>query len=83
MTTLLQRAIAAAEALPQADQDAIASRLLAEIEDEQQWSARFAATSDEQWDGIVDAVRQDVATRGVRALDEAFPPDRASSIARF
>ncbi|MDZ4684497.1 MAG: hypothetical protein SH850_05360 [Planctomycetaceae bacterium] len=79
MTTLLQQAIAAAETLPLADQDAIASRLLAEVEDEQQWTARFAATSDEQWDGIVAAVRRDVATRGVRALDEVFPPGEASS----
>jgi hypothetical protein len=75
MTTLLQRAIAEAEKLPIEDQDAIASRLLAEVEDERQWAARFAATSDDQWDRIVEEVRRDVATGGTRPLDEAFPPD--------
>jgi hypothetical protein len=75
MTTLLQRAFAEAEKLPAEDQDAIASRLLAEVEDERQWAARFAATTDDQWDRIVAEVRRDVATRGTRPLDEVFPPD--------
>jgi len=56
MTTLLQRAVAEIEKLPIEDQDAIASRLLAEVEDERAWVARFAATTDEQWDRLV-AVR--------------------------
>jgi len=71
MTTLLQRAIAEAEKLPVADQDAIASRLLAEVEDERQWNARFAATTDDQWDQMVQAMRREVATRGARPLAEA------------
>jgi hypothetical protein len=75
MTTLLQRAIAEAEKLPIEDQDAIASRLLAEVEDERQWAASFAATTDDQWDRIVADVRLDVATRGTRPLDEVFPPE--------
>ncbi len=75
MTTLLQRAVAAVEKLPIEDQDAIASRLLAEVEDEREWAARFAATTDEQWDRIVAEVRRDVATGGTRPLDEVFPPD--------
>jgi hypothetical protein len=75
MTTLLQRALAEAEKLPAEDQDAIASRLLAEVEDERQWNARFAATTDDQWDRLVAEVRRDVATGGTRPLDEVFPPD--------
>jgi hypothetical protein len=75
MTTLLQRALAEAEKLPAADQDAIASRLLAEVDDERQWNARFAATTDVQWDRLVAEVRRDVATGGTRPLDEIFPPD--------
>ena len=75
MTTLLQRAIAEAEKLPVEDQDAIASRLLAEVEDEREWAARFAATTDEQWDRILAEVRHDIATRGTHTLDEIFPPD--------
>ena len=75
MTSLLRQALSEAEKLPAEDQDAIASRLLAEVEDEREWAARFAATTDDQWDRVVAEVRQDVATRGARPLDEVFPPD--------
>ena len=75
MTSLLRQALAEAEKLPLEDQDAIASRLLAEVGDERQWAARFAATTDDQWDRIVAEVRRDVATGGTRPLDEVFPPD--------
>ena len=75
MTDLLQRAFAEAEKLPIEDQDAIATRLLAEVEDEREWAARFAATTDDQWDRLAAEVRRDVATGGRRPLDEAFPPD--------
>jgi hypothetical protein len=75
MTSLLQRAVTEAEKLPVEDQDAIASRLLAEIEDERQWSARFAATTDQQWDRLAAEVRRDIASGGTHSLDEVFPPD--------
>lgn len=78
MTTLLQLAVAEIEKLPIEDQNAIASRLLTEVEDERAWAARFAATTDEQWDRLVAKVRRDVATRGARPLDEVFPPEGAS-----
>jgi hypothetical protein len=74
MTTLLQRAVAEAELLSAEDQDAIASRLLAEVEDERQWNARFAATTEDQWDRVVAEVRRDVAARGIQPLDDVFPP---------
>ena len=75
MTSHLRQAIAEAETLAEEDQDAIASRLLAEVEDERQWAARFAATTDDQWDRMVAEVRRDVADRGTRTLESAFPPD--------
>ena len=75
MTSLLQRAVAEAEKLPAEDQDAIASRLLAEVEDERQWAARFAATTDDQWDRLVAEVRRDVATGGTLPFDAIFPSD--------
>lgn len=75
MTTLLRKAVAEVEKLPVEAQDAIAVRLLAEVEDEQAWSVRFAATTDDQWDRIVADVRRDVATGGTRSLDDVFPPD--------
>ena len=76
MTTLLEHAIAEAEKLPADDQDAIASRLLAEVEDERRWNARFTVTTDDQWDRIVAEVRKDIATSGTSPLDETFPPDQ-------
>ncbi len=77
MNSLLRQALTEAEKLPVEDQDAIASRLLAEVEDERGWAARFADTTDDQWDRIVADVRQDVATRGVRPIEEALPPDES------
>jgi len=75
MTTLLQHAVAEAEKLPAEDQDAIASRLLAEVDDERQWASRFATTTDDQWDRLVAEVRRDVAAGDTHPLDEIFPPD--------
>jgi hypothetical protein len=78
MTALLQRAIVEVERLPAEDQDAIAARLLAEVEDERQWDARFASTTDEQWDRLVAEVRRDVAEGQTLPLDAVFPPDESS-----
>jgi hypothetical protein len=46
MTDLLERAIARLQALPESEQDAIASIILDEIEDEQRWDAAFASSPD-------------------------------------
>jgi hypothetical protein len=78
MTTLLQRAVAEVEKLPAADQDAIAARLLAEVDDERQWESRFASTTDDQWDRLVAEVRRDVAEGGTLPLDSVFPPDESA-----
>jgi aspartate/tyrosine/aromatic aminotransferase len=47
MTRLLERAIRQAQALPEAEQDAIAAVILEEMESEQQWQAAFAASQDQ------------------------------------
>ena len=44
MTSLLRHALDEFEKLSSEDQDAIASRLLAEIDDEKQWAKRLAST---------------------------------------
>ncbi len=75
VTTLLQRAVAEVEKLSPEDQDAIAARLLAEVDDERQWNTRFASTTDDQWDRLVAGVRPDVAEGGTLPLDDVFPPD--------
>ena len=70
---LLQRAIAVLEKLPEDEQNAIAARLLAEVEDEQAWAASFEATTDAQWDRLAASARQDIATGDTVPLEEVFP----------
>ena len=74
MTELLQRAIAEIQKLPAEEQDAIAARILADLEDEQTWAAQFAATTDDQWARMVEQVRRDIAADDTNALDDVFPP---------
>ncbi|HEY9750696.1 MAG TPA: hypothetical protein V6C63_18590 [Allocoleopsis sp.] len=73
MTELLSRVIAELEKLPDDQQDAIATRLLAELKDEQAWESRLQSTTDEQWDRIAEIVRQDIANGETVPLDEVFP----------
>ncbi|MGD1953117.1 MAG: hypothetical protein ACFB14_26245 [Leptolyngbyaceae cyanobacterium] len=73
MTELLQQAIAEISKLPTDQQDAIALRLLAELQDEQAWQERFDATTNAQWDNLAAMVRQDIANDDVMPLDEIFP----------
>lgn len=72
MTELLERAIAQLKTLPADEQDAIAARLLAEMEDEQKWKAQFESTTDEQWDRMAEMVRQEIAAGDVTPLAEVF-----------
>ena len=79
MTELLQQAIAAVEQLPSTQQDAIAQRLLDDLEDETIWQAQFQATTDEQWDQLADLVRNDIAQRSTEPFEALFPDARAAS----
>jgi hypothetical protein len=72
MTELLERAIAQLKTLPADEQDAIAARLLAEIEDEQTWKAQFDSTTDDRWDRMAEMVRQEIAAGDVTPLAEVF-----------
>jgi hypothetical protein len=73
MTKLLEQAIAQIQTLSEDQQDAIASRLLAELQDEQKWDIRFASTTDDQWDQMAALVRQEIAASETTSLDEIFP----------
>jgi hypothetical protein len=77
VTALLQQAITAAEKLPPDVQDAIASRLLAEIADEQSWVSRFASTTDAQWDRMADSVRRAIQDGEVSPLEDMLAPDES------
>jgi hypothetical protein len=73
MTELLERAIAQLKTLPADEQDAIATRLLAELEDERVWKAQFESTTDNQWDRMAEMVRQEIAAGDTTPLAEVFP----------
>jgi hypothetical protein len=73
MTELLERVIAQLKTLPDNEQDAIAARLLAEMEDEQAWKAQFESTTDNQWDRMAEMVRQEIAAGDTTPLAEVFP----------
>jgi hypothetical protein len=73
MTELLERVIEPLKVLPAKEQDAIAARLLAELQDEQKWTQRFAETTDQQWDQLAAMVRQEIAAGDMTPFDEMFP----------
>lgn len=75
MTELLERAIAQLKTLPAEEQDAIAARLLAEMEDERAWKAKFEATTDDQWDRLAEMVRQEIAAGDITPLADVFPSE--------
>ena len=72
MTELLQQAISQIQKLPPDQQDVIAARFMAELQDEQKWEARFAATTDDQWDQMAAMVRQEIATGETTPLGEVL-----------
>ena len=72
MTELLRRVITEIEKLPEEDQNAIATRLLEELEDERAWKVRFESTTNEQWDRLAEMVRLDIVTGEVTLLDEVI-----------
>lgn len=76
MTELLQRVIAELEKLPEDEQDAIATRLLAELEDERAWKVRFESTTNEQWDRLAQMARQEIVAGNTTPVDEVFPPEQ-------
>ena len=77
MTGLLQRAITEIGKLPADQQDAIAERILADLKDEQAWTANFAATTDEQWDRLAKMARDEIASGDVVSLDDVFPSEKS------
>ena len=76
MTKLLERAFAEAASLPEPEQDALAARILAEIEDERAWDRTFAATTDEQWDKLTAMARRSVQDEGSTSLDKLIRGER-------
>jgi hypothetical protein len=80
MTRLLEQAVAEIEKLPEDAQDAIAARLLAELADEQAWAARFAATTDTQWERMAAMVRREIAAGDTIPLGDVFSKRTGGSV---
>ncbi|MCY3766745.1 MAG: hypothetical protein OXH06_15100 [Gemmatimonadetes bacterium] len=72
MTKLLQQAFSEIQRLPPDKQDTIATRILADLKDEHVWTARFEATTDEQWDRLAEAARKEIAASEPFAFDDVF-----------
>ena len=60
MTQLLEQAFSEAQKLSESDQNAIASLILDELEDERRWDSAFA-NSQEKLAGLATKVRADIA----------------------
>jgi hypothetical protein len=73
MTELLQRALEEIEKLPAEAQDAVATRILADLADDQAWEARFDVTSADQWHRLAEMARQEIAAGDTVPLEDVFP----------
>jgi hypothetical protein len=74
VTQLLERAFAAASKLPDTEQDAVASLLLAELESDRRWSESFAVSQDQLARLADEALREfDAGETKVMDLERDFP----------
>ncbi len=74
MTKLLKKALERVSALPDDEQDAIASIILGEIEDEARWRATFAK-SQEALARLADQARAEIARGDMLPFDPASKPE--------
>ena len=74
MTKLLKKAFDRAAALPEDEQDAIASMVLEEIEDEARWRASFAKSQD-ALASLAKQAREEIARGDVLPVDPATKPE--------
>ena len=69
MADLLEQVVAEIQKLPQDQRDAIAARIIADLKDDQAWTERFEATTDEQWDRLAEAARKEIIAGDTVPLD--------------
>jgi hypothetical protein len=76
MTQLLERAFTEASKLPDLEQDAFASLLLAELDSERRWAQAFARTQDQLGALAEEALREfDAGKTRPMNLERDFPHD--------
>jgi hypothetical protein len=68
MTYPLEQAISAVQTLPEADQDMIASLIMAELSDQERWKNRFAET-EPQLSKLAAKIRADIQAGRVRIAE--------------
>jgi len=74
VTQLLERAFAAASTLPEQEQDAVASFLLAELESDRRWIAAFAASQPQLANLAAEALREfEAGDTALMDLHRDFP----------
>lgn len=71
MTKLLQKAFDEARKLPDQEQDAIASWMLAEIQSERRWDEAFASSGD-----LLSRLADEALEEHKAGLTQALDPDR-------
>ena len=77
MTDLLQQVVSEIQKLPADQRDAIAARILTDLKDEQAWTERFEATTDEQWDRLAEATRKEIAVGDTAPINDVFSADQS------
>lgn len=71
MTRLLEQVVSQAAILPEAEQDLLAGRWLAELTDELGWQDRFASSQD-----LLSRLAEEALTEHRAGLTEELDPDR-------
>ena len=77
MADLLEQVVAEIQKLPRDQRDAIAARIIADLKDDQAWTERFEATTDEQWDRLAEAARKEIVAGDTVPLDDVFPVNQS------
>ena len=77
MADLLEQVVAEIQKLPQDQREAIAARILTDLKDDQAWTERFKATTDEQWDRLAEGARKEIAAGDTVPLDDVFPVNQS------
>ena len=75
MNALLEKAIQKISRLPERDQEAVAGVILAELEAEEGWNRRFAATEDRLGE-LVRRAREEAEMDGTLPYDPSNHPQR-------
>ena len=75
MNALLEKAIKKISRLPEQDQEALAGLILAELEAEEGWNARFAATEDRLGE-LVRRAREEADAEGALPYDPSNRPQK-------